>query len=100
MPLLVLENLGGLYRFEAVQAIHRSGKFAAGSVRQYANDFVDQGVEFFGFPFAQAAENIACDLAAVAGVADADAQALEVVGAEVSNGVPQAVVSTMAAAFF
>ena len=35
-----------------------------------------------------------------AGVADADAQALEVVGAEVSNGVPQAVVSAMAAAFF
>lgn len=87
-------------RFEAVQPIHGCGEFAVSGVWQYPNDFIGHRIELFGFLLAEASEYIAGHFAAVAGVADTDAQSLKLVGAQVSDGIPQAVVSAMSAAFF
>ena len=53
----------------------------------------------FGFLFAQSAQYKTGDFAAVAGVAYAKAQALEIVGAQMGDGVAQPVVAAVAAAF-
>src|SRR5690554_7891419 len=116
MPLLELKNLGGLYRcigkgaskglcpcsgsrFEAVQAVHSRGQSSAGSIGQYPHHFVEDGMELLGFLLAQAAQYVTGYLAAVAGVADARAYTLEVVGAHVGNGFPKTSVASVTAAF-
>jgi len=83
-----------------VQPIHGSGQFSIGGVWQYPNDFIGHTIELFGLLLAEAPEHVAGYLAAVTGVADTDAKALKVVGAEVRDGIPQTFVSAMSAASF
>src|SRR5690606_10243198 len=77
------------FGFEAVQPVHGSSQFAVGGVREHPQGFVENRVEVFGFLFPQLAEYKTGHLAAIAGMADAQAQALEAVAAEVGNGIAE-----------
>src|SRR5690606_36392091 len=89
------ENESGL---DAVQALHDAGPVAGEQAGDLAERLIDAGVQRLLLVLRCATENVACDLRGMAGVADAQPQAMKsVVVAQTGDGVAQSVVPAMSA---
>src|SRR5690606_33904682 len=93
------ESKKGLSGLLAVQLLHRLGPIAGQDFRQGIEGEINAGVQLLPFGLRRAAEHVTGHLAAVAGVANAETQAVEVVlVGEPGDDVAQAVVPAVSAA--